>query len=205
MKQLITINDIIELKPMSVNIDVTKKLNFCISEAQKYDVMPFLGDTLYLLMEADFTEPNTFATAKYEQLFNGSDYQYSNRTFRHEGIKAMLIYYAYARYVQNSNVNHTAFGLVEKTPDHSTGVSKETLLRQISGATALAEAAKSKVELFLRYKIIDYPEWVYAQQQTKAPSGVKLNAIGGNGNKERIASSYRCRHCGRYSCVCQFS
>lgn len=189
---------------MSVNTDVTKKLNFCIDEAQKYDVAPFLGDTLYILMEADFsTGSPQFSEQKYSDLFNGCDYTYAQRTHRHGGIKAMLIYYAFSRYVSNSNVNHTAFGLVDKINDHSTGVSKETLARQISNATALAEAEKNKVEMFLRYNINDYNEWIYANKYlTSAPSGVKLNAIGGN--RIKLGSSYRCSRCGHYRCLCKY-
>ncbi|MES2397895.1 MAG: hypothetical protein V4549_17920 [Bacteroidota bacterium] len=202
MIKLIDINDIIELKPMSLNTDVTKKLNFCIEEAQKYDVMPFLGDTLYILLETDFSNSPSLGEDIYADLFNGCDYVHGTRTFRHGGIKALLTYYAYSRYVQNSTVNASAFGLVEKINDHSNGVSKETLSRQIANATALAEAEKTKVDQFIRYNISDYPTWCYAGKTTAAPSGIKINAIGGS--RIKMGSSYRCRGCGHYRCLCNF-
>ncbi|HJY63761.1 MAG TPA: hypothetical protein VJ455_06370 [Ignavibacteria bacterium] len=203
MIKLIDINDIITLKPMSLNTDVTKKLTFCIEEAQKYDVMPFLGDTLYILLETDYsTGSPEFSQAKYSKLFNGCDYVYGSEKYRHGGIKAMLIYYSYARHLQNSKVNPTAFGMVEKLNDHSNGIDEKTLSRLVNNATALAEAEKSKVELFLRYNYADYSEWIYANKYlTKAPSGIKITAIGGN--KRKIGSSYRCGGCGRYSCICR--
>lgn len=202
MIKLIDRNDIILLKPMSLNTDVTKKLTFCIEEAQKYDVMPFLGDSLYILLEADYsTGSPEFSQDKYSKLFNGCDYVYSGITHRHGGIKAMLTYYAYARHLQNSKVNPTAFGMAEKINDHSTGIDEKTLARLVNGAIALAEAEKVKVELFLRYNYADYPEWVYANKYlTKAPSGIKITAIGGN--KRKVASSYRCGSCGYYRCIC---
>lgn len=202
MIKLIDINDIVELKPMSLNTDVSKKLNFCIEEAQKYDVSPFLGDTLYILLETDFTNSPSLGQNIYADLFNGCDYTFSQRTFRHGGVKAMLVYYAYARYVQNSNVNPSAFGIVDKINDHSNGVSKEALARQIDGAISLAEAEKSKVDQFLRYNISDYP--TYANKYiTPAATGIKINAIGGD-RRNKLGSSYRCRECGHYRCLCKF-
>lgn len=205
MIQLIGISDIQNLKPISTNVDITKKLNFCIEEAQKYDVMPFLGDSLYIELESDFNAGSPqFSQQKYSKLFNGSDYTYGGRTFRNGGIKSMLVYYAYSRYVSNSNVNHSAFGLVEKISDHSTGVSKETLARQVSNATALAEAEKSKVENFLRLHLSDYGSWIYADKYNmNAPSGLKINAIGGD-RRNKIASTYRCRRCNHYNCICKY-
>ena len=114
MIKLIDINDITEYKPISLNLDVTKKLNFAIEEAQKYDVMPFLGDTLYILLEQDYsTGSPEFSNQIYSDLFNGCDYVEGNMTYRQGGVKAMIVYYAYARYVASSNVNHSAFGLVK--------------------------------------------------------------------------------------------
>lgn len=203
MIKLIDINDIVALKPMSLNTDVSKKLTFCIEEAQKYDIMPFLGDTLYILLEADYnsTSPE-FTQQIYADLFNGCDYVEGNETLRQGGVKSMLIYYSYARYLQNSKTNPTAFGVVEKINDHSTGIEEKTLARLINNSIALAEAEKSKVDLFLRYKSTDYPNWVYANKYlTKAPSGLKITAIGGN--KRKVASSYRCGSCWRYGCICR--
>ena len=204
MIKLIDINDIITLKPMSLNTDVGKKLTFCIEEAQKYDVTPFLGDSLYILMELDFsTGSPEFGTLKYSKLFNGCDYIYSQQTFRHGGIKSMLIYYSYARYLQNSKVNPTAFGLVEKIGEHSTGVDEKTLARQVSNVIALAQAEQQKVEMFLRYNL-DYPEWVYANKYlTKSATGIKINAIGGD-KRNAVGSSYKCNRCGRYRCACKY-
>ncbi len=202
MIQLIDINDIITLKPMSLNTDVTKKLNFCIDEAQKYDIAPFLGDNLYILLEADFVSSPSLGDQIYADLFNGSDYTCRQIKHRHGGIKSMLIYYAYARHVSNSKVNASAFGMVEKINDHSTGIEEKTLARIVNNANALAEAEKSKVEMFIRNNINDYRTWCYANKySTPAPSGLKINAIGGN-RRNKLGSSYRCSGCGHYRCCC---
>ena len=202
MIYLIDINDIITLKPMSTNTNVEKKLTFGIGEAQNYDVMPFLGDTLYILMEADFnTSSPEFSEERFSNLFNGSDYICGSQTKRHGGIKSMLIYYSYARYLQNSKSNPTAFGVVEKINDHSVAIAEKELARLVNNAISLAEAEKIKVDLFLRSNVTFYPEWVYANKYlTPAPAGIKIKAIGGG--RRKIASSYRCIHCGYYTCRC---
>jgi hypothetical protein len=199
--KLITIDNIIEYKPMSINTDVTKKLNTYIQEAQEFDVMKFLGDEFYIALENDFIAQPSLPT--YSDLFNGSEYIYAGVTYRHRGIKAMLIYYAYARYLANTQSNQTAFGNVAKTNPDSTPVSDKTIQRQVEQALAGAYKYQSDVNDYLcrMYSTFPYPLWSGRVADRIPTSSLKISAVGGNRNK--VGSSYCCKGCGRYTnCIC---
>src|SRR5690554_260257 len=116
MTNLITISDIQAFKPISNNIDVSKKLNTFIREAQEFDLRPILGDEFYLAIVADFEASPSLVT--YSDLFNGVTYTYGSNTYQHDGLKSVLVYYAYSRYLNDVQINQTAFGAVIKTnPD----------------------------------------------------------------------------------------
>lgn len=201
MIQLISLSDIQEFKELSSNINVGKKVNLYVIEAQKFDIVPFLGETLYILLENDFVQSPSLPTQIYRDLFEGSEYTVGTRTYRHEGIRSVLAYFSYGRIVANSKVNSTAFGIVEKTNSHSDGISEKTLARQVSMANALASGELARVEKFLCNNSKDYPDWIgYGSDNNRPRSGFRVSAIGGGNRK--IGSSHRCRDCWRYTCIC---
>jgi len=125
--KLISLTDIQELKGISSNVNIVKQLNPFIIEAQEMELRPFLGDEFYLALLADAP---TFAN--YGDLFNGVDYTYNGHQYRNDGIKPMLIYYAYARYLNNAQSIITPNGIVSKENNNSTPVSEKTTARLVS-------------------------------------------------------------------------
>ncbi|CAB4152549.1 hypothetical protein UFOVP606_15 [uncultured Caudovirales phage] len=197
--KLITIEDIIAYKPMSINTDVTKKLNTFIQEAQEFDVASFLGDAFYMALENDFIAQPSLTI--YSDLFNGCSYVYDGITYRHRGVKAMLVYYTYSRYIANSQSNQTAFGVVAKNNTDSTPVTDKTIARLADQAQAGAEKYKRDLEQFLNLNYTNYPLWYNRIANRTKSASIRVSSVGGNNRK--VASSYRCVGCGRYTnCIC---
>ena len=114
---LISRDDIVEYRSISANLNTTKKLSPYILEAQKVDIKNLLGNALYNALVTDYEASPSLAT--YSNLFNGSSWECGNKTYKHDGIKVVLIYFAYARYLINSPFESTAFGTVVKKDQYS--------------------------------------------------------------------------------------
>jgi len=154
MTALITLADIKTFKALSINT-AGLKIDSQINEAQEFDLRPLLGDEFYMDLLEDFSASPSLET--YSDLFNGVTYTYENETYQHDGIKAMLCYYAYARYLNTSNTNSTAFGMVQKLTDDSEPISEKTVSRLVSQALNGAKIYENRVLDYLRRKSAEYP------------------------------------------------
>ncbi len=152
---LITLDDIKNFKPISLNVNETKQLKPFILEAQEFELKEFLGDEFYLALVADFNASPSLAT--YGDLFNGVQYTYNGTTYENTGIKPMLIYYAYARYLNNANPIITANGIVQKNNSSSTPVSEKTIARLVNQATSGGKVYENRVVDYLVRKSSSYP------------------------------------------------
>jgi hypothetical protein len=90
------------------------KLCIAIEEAKIFDLNGLLCDEMYL----DINE--NWSVFLYENLINGGEFIGCNdkKSF-HLGIKKVLIYYAYSRYILLNGFNDTANGMVQKTNEFS--------------------------------------------------------------------------------------
>ena len=172
MTKLITIQDIVEFKPMSMNTNVAKALDPYIIEAQEFDLKPFLGDPFYLAILNDAT---TFDT--YSDIWNGQEYQYNGYTYAHNGLKSVLIYQAYARYLVNANSTETPFGVVAKRNEFSDQIDTKALSMKIQQARAGAKAYQQQVEDYLNRNLNDFPLWRISCNTPKNNSSVRISRI----------------------------
>lgn len=199
MERIITIDNIVKYKPLSANTNVRTKVDFCIDEAQEFDLKPILGEQLYL----DFIEkmPNGWADkTAYKTLFEGGTYTYSGKSYSFGGIERVLVYYAYARIVPNLEENVTATGVVIKTNEFSQPSGEKVIQRKVGQAISGAEVFKKQLEEYLYRNQSTFPLWVGNAVEPRTGS-FRISAVGGN--KKRVASSHACRNCGRYSnCNC---
>jgi hypothetical protein len=166
MTQLITISDIIGLKTISVNVNADKKLNPFILEAQQFDLKELMGSEFYLEFINDFVGSPSLSL--YSDLFNGCEFVYCEKTIRHEGIKSVLAYLSYARYVLNSNVEATAFGTVNKITEESRHVEDKTIKRLYEQAYAGAMSYWKDVVKYL--EVQDYETWNSKNKKKRAYS-----------------------------------
>jgi hypothetical protein len=110
MKLLITRSDIAKYKQIS-KTPHDDKLNEQILDAQMLDIAPLLGERLYnkLLNKTD----------SYTDLLEGVTYVHDSENYQCYGLKMVICYYAYARYIMFSSVIDTPFSVVEKLNDNS--------------------------------------------------------------------------------------
>lgn len=188
MIQLITISDIQPYKAISINLDTDDKLDPFILEAQQFDLKKLMGDAFYLDFINDFSASPPLV--KYSDLFNGSEFIYAGITYKHEGLKPVLCYLSYARYVLSSNVNGTAYGTVRKKTDESEQVDDKTVQRLSNQAYAGALAYWEDVKRFIYVE--QYPLWHYGYREKKT----RTNRVGGveNTNRHHIDQDYKWKH-----------
>jgi hypothetical protein len=77
-----------------------------ILDAQIQDLAPLLGEKLFNKL---VTVPEAF-----EELLSGGIYEYDGISYTNYGLKMVLAYFAYARYIMFSSLIDTPFSIVEK-------------------------------------------------------------------------------------------
>jgi hypothetical protein len=140
-------NKIIEASELSAYIDIgnkidIKKIEPIIAQAQDVDLRDYLGFKFYFEVIANLN------TDTYQDLLNGSDFQYQNLTLHHEGLKSMLANLFMARFITQINTNITPFGAVVKQSENSEPADRNSLkdIAQIN-----VQIAGSKWEIIKLY------------------------------------------------------
>lgn len=186
---IITLEDIQGYKPLSKNTDAGKKVDPFIQEAQEFELRPFMSDEFYAELVTQFKAG--FPDSTYSDLFNGSTYTNGGKTYTNPGIKPMLVYYAYARYLKRSNTNSTAFGMVGKNNPDSTPLTEKTLSRLVDDSMSGAKAYENRVRMFLDCNSRDYPLYTCTVVNRKT-GGLRISSAGGNSRRrtqQRFISS----------------
>lgn len=170
---LITQADFPPYREITANLEYTERLNPYIAQAQQFDIKALLGEKFYANLIAN---PATTANAK---LLNGGSYAVDNYTYEFTGLKAVLVMYSYARFLQNQNVNVTRFGVVFKNNnDVSDRVDEKTMQRIMTNAREQAQAYWQECELFICRNSTDYP--LYCQTgQSVNKGGPRISGVGG--------------------------
>lgn len=150
---LISRDDIVEYRSISANLNTTKKLSPYILEAQEVDIKNLLGNALYNSLIQDYEASPSLAT--YSDLFNGSSWECESKTYYHRGIKVVLIYFAYARYLINSPFESTAFGTVVKKDQYSEVQDQKSIQRNYEDTINLALSFWQDVKKYLDQSSID--------------------------------------------------
>ena len=149
---LITLADFAPYAELSSNIE-QKAIDPYILQAQISDLKPVLGDIFYQDLVVNF------ANANYQELLNGKLYTVPNANYqaKFEGIKPMLCYWSYARYVKRASFKPTMSGMVAKTTQFSEPLSESTLLRLANESMSMAGVYQQGLEMFLYYNRASYP------------------------------------------------
>lgn len=174
---LITIADVREFKGISSNINVDKDFFPHVLEAQEFDLRAFLGESFYIDLVEDFEGSPSLDL--YSDLFNGVKYTYSGQTYEHSGLKAVLVYHSYARYLSYSGVQSTPTGMMQKLNQYSEKVDDKTLARLIQQARSGATAHEVRVTDFLNRNASSYPLWKSGcTLKNDYKTGLKIRKIG---------------------------
>ncbi len=152
---LINKTDFAQYRNITVNMDDNKRLEPFILEAQRIDLSNMLGKRLYFDLikytgsyNAGIATTLTTATTYqpttdelwFQKLLNGTSYPYtwpdqSTTTKIYAGLKPVLVYLSYARFVRSDNVRSTQSGFVKKTLDFAVQVTD----KEIQGVAGRAE------------------------------------------------------------------
>lgn len=180
MTILLTLSDFLTITSISASLNGDKKLLPYVGEAQQFDLKEVMGSAFYLDLVKDFE--GSPQLQKYSDLWNGSEWICNGKTYRHEGLKTVLIYFSYSRYILNSSQQETAFGIVLKQEQNSEYVSEKTILRKADNAKSGAFAYMDDVIRFLNDNSTDYPLWISSYCETKKS---RSTAIGVDPNDQR--------------------
>lgn len=173
MANLITIADFDDYRDITSNLDSTKRLDPYIVEAERFDFRPLLGSQLY------YEFINNLSTQKYVDLLNGKNYTPTGYTaaIDFKGIKPVLVYFTYARFLLNDNIKSTVSGFVRKINEFSEPVSESTIARLSSQARASAMSYWQETMLFLNTYTTTYTLWGDTSTLPVSFSGFNIQAI----------------------------
>lgn len=115
MQLLITQSDIAKVRQLTGR-DLETRLKQFIQDAQYLDLQNILCADLFFAVTGDPTA--------HKDLLNGCDYTYNGQTRHHEGLKTVLSYFAYARFVRFGSAISTAYDMVQKLQDNSQPISE---------------------------------------------------------------------------------
>ena len=85
----------------------------------------------------------------YEDLLNGSTFDYCGEQVKHKGLRYVLAYYAYSEYVKNSDVSDTFTGMVQQNRVETTHLSTGRINALRDSALQIADQALELVKAFL--------------------------------------------------------
>jgi len=129
------------------------EFNRYIREAQIFDLKPLLCDDFYqdLISESPLRD--------YRLLLTGGSYTHGGRRYEFAGLKAVLAYFIYARYIFTGHQVDTAFGVKEKSYQDSEGISggerRDIRKMYIQNANELWEDCRKYIERNKEH----FPEW----------------------------------------------
>lgn len=151
------------VRPIAQNIDGINRIEPYIQEAEKLNILPQIGSSVYRwLDETDFNGngPWPFITASGRQvlltkeqcdaILFGGYYQSDCESGHSMGLVAAAAYYAYARAVLDNQVNVTSFGVVKKRTEFSEPVEATTLIQVSREAKKLGDEVTREVVAMLK-------------------------------------------------------
>lgn len=90
----------------------TQEFERFIREAQEFDLKPLLCEDFY------YEILKNLSTDPFDKIIAGQEYTHNDNVYYHEGLEAVLSYFAYARFILKSNAVSTSHGMVvKKTPN----------------------------------------------------------------------------------------
>ena len=146
-------------------------LNQYILDAQFVDLKGLLGSEFY----EDIIRNST--SEMYNDLIDGSVYEYKGKTYTNYGLKSVLVYYSYARYVLNSANVDTPFGMVQKNNVNSTATSYQEKKSIFKMNQQIGYEYFKTVFDFLERNSKDFPLWKDDCQYSKTNT-FRISKIG---------------------------
>lgn len=156
---IVTSSDFATYKDIGANIDSTNRLEPYIYQAQRLDLIPVLGAAFYhdIITNGVNVSP---IPSPYDTLIDGGTYTNSqSNTIYFEGLKPVLIYFAYSRFLINDNIHSTRKGFVFKDSEQSERIPQGQLKALSDEAKSTAIAYQNALIDFLVEETATYPLW----------------------------------------------
>lgn len=156
-------DDLRKCRPIAENINDNARLVPYISEAETLRLQDVLGASLYSFLdpqedndnytfEPDHGDPVTITEEELKIIYWGGYWKDNCGNGQYcPGLKPATAYLAYARFLMNNPLNPTAFGVVYKNGEFSTGADTKETARAASEAEKIGEAYLMKCVLYLKY------------------------------------------------------
>lgn len=132
-----------------------------IRQAQSFHIKPLMCDDFFqdLIQETPLRN--------YDLLLNGGSYSYQGRNYYFDGLKAVISFFAYARYIFLGHQCDTPFGVKEKNYQDGLQLSsserKDTKTLYMQNAYTLWEDCK----MYIERHSAQFPEWESCQTPCK--------------------------------------
>jgi len=149
-----------------------------VSEAQILDIKSWLTDALLLEIVGQASTLPTTISVNNQKLLDGGIYTYLSKTYYFQGLKACILYYAFARFTNRTSFNYTAAGVVLKDSDFSTPATTKDIQRLETEARLTADAIKCEIITFLNRKYADYPLWASSGCGSRCSDNRPFRVIG---------------------------
>lgn len=137
-----------------------ESFNTFITRWQKDILIKLLGYDLYLAFETGLEEETP--DAKWTNLRDGSNYQVDSVNKQNPGIKDIVAYYVYCKWVQVNFNQVTGIGVINATSDNAVKVDPEF---KIMDAWNNMLNYYYMVYLFISENETDYPNWEFTELQ----------------------------------------
>lgn len=170
-----------QYEDITVNIK-PERLKVFIKKAQELDLKPFLGHALYYDFLTHFNEDGTLnedAPQHYKDLLNGSEYldQYGHIVL-YEGLAPTMVYFTFARFIENDAVHYTATGPVIKRHENGDPLTSPEVVKLVQQQRSIANAYANDVEKFLWDNKADFLLWRYnAKNKSSRQAGPRIRGV----------------------------
>lgn len=177
------INQTIFQQYEDINVNIKpERLKVFIKKAQELDLKPFLGYALYYQLMAHCSDDGTIkqdSPQPYKDLLNGCEYldEYG-RIVLYEGLAPALVYFTFARFIENDAIHYTATGPVIKQHDNGNSLSSPEITKLVQQQRSIANAYANDIERFLRDNQENFPLWHYSEKnKSSRQSGPRIRGI----------------------------
>jgi hypothetical protein len=158
MANIITYAEQQALRPISKNNQ--SRFDIICAETEASELTDLLGVALLQDLQNNPATDNNIA------LLSGCNFKNSNgHIVKHQGIKYILIYLVYARYIGESDVKDTYAGMVEKRTEYSDGVSSGRIKLLQEQYRKVAMTAWQTTKEYLDLSSTTYKLWMRGESK----------------------------------------
>lgn len=160
---ILTFNEQQTIKPVSINNQT--RFEQIAKETEELELDKLLGTAFYQDIATNYIGLSG-SEQLYIDLVDGCTFtDVSGNTLTHKGLKYVLAYLNYAAYIQESSINDTFTGIVQKTRPDSEQVSQGTIKNIVARNREIAFNYFEKTRIYLFENNTLYPLWYSSNEK----------------------------------------